>query len=103
MYDNDVAKYKKKTKSDTSFAKAKSKHKHIYANGLVIIDNKYKSVYIAKYCTICGKLDNLRKETIKTDKGYMMLTDKELLEKYKDLPHFTITDMMEKFVSITDK
>lgn len=99
---DEIGKYKKHTKSNVSKAKSKSKHKHTYGKGIVIINDKYNSVYKVKYCTECGKIYDLASETIVTDEGYCrMLHRDELLEKYKDLPHFTIPSIMAKFVSIT--
>ena len=99
---DEIGKYKKYTKSNVSKAKSKSKHKHTYSNGIVIINDKYNSVYKVKYCTECGKIYDLTSETVVTDKGYRrMLHNYELLEKYKDLPRFTIPNIMAKFVSIT--
>lgn len=99
---DEIGKYKKHTKSNVSKAKSKSKHKHTYDKGIVIINDKYNSVYKVKYCTECGKIYDLASETVVTDEGYCrMLHMDELLEKYKDLPHFTIPSIMAKFVSIT--
>ena len=99
---DEIGKYKKYTKSNVSKAKSKSKHKHTYSNGIVIINDKYNSVYKVKYCTECGKIYDLTSETVVTDKEYRrMLHNDELLEKYKDLPRFTIPNIMAKFVSIT--
>ena len=99
---DEIGKYKKHTKSNVSKAKSKSKHKHTYGYGIVIIKDKYNSVYKVKYCTECGKICDLASETVVIDKGYCrMLHSDELLEKYKDLPHFTIPNIMAKFVSIT--
>lgn len=99
---DEIGKYKKHTKSNVSKAKSKSKHKHTYGKGIVIINDKYNSVYKVKYCTECGKIYDLASETVVTDEGYCrMLYRDELLEKYKDLPHFTIPSIMAKFVSIT--
>lgn len=99
---DEIGKYKKYTKSNVSKAKSKSKHKHTYSNGIVIINDKYDSVYKVKYCTECGKIYDLTSETVVTDKGYRrMLHNDELLEKYKDLPRFTIPNIMVKFVNIT--
>ena len=53
---DEIGKYKKYTKSNVSKAKSKSKHKHTYSNGIVIINDKYNSVYKVKYCTECGKM-----------------------------------------------
>lgn len=98
---DEIGKYKKYTKSNVSKAKSKSKHKHTYSNGIVIINDKYDSVYKVKYCTECGRIYDLSSETVVTDKGYCrMLHNDELLEKYKDLPRFTIPNIMVKFVSI---
>lgn len=99
---DEIGKYKKHTKSNVSKAKSKSKHKHTYGKGIVIINDKYNSVYKVKYCTECGKIYDLASETVVTDEGYCrMLHRDELLEKYKDLPHFIIPSIMAKFVSIT--
>ena len=99
---DEIGKYKKHTKSNVSKAKSKFKHKHTYGKGIVIINDKYNSVYKVKYCTECGKIYDLASETVVTDEGYCrMLHRDELLEKYKDLPHFTIPSIMAKFVSIT--
>lgn len=105
LWDNidEIGKYKKHTKSNVSKAKSKSKHKHILmVRELLLANDKYNSVYKVKYCTECGKIYDLASETVVTDEGYCrMLHRDELLEKYKDLPHFTIPSIMAKFVSIT--
>lgn len=80
--ENEVPKYKKKSQKTVK----KSKHKHTYKECL-ILDKKLNLHMIGEYCIICGKIGNVKlSESEKMENGYFrMLTQRELLEKHKDL------------------
>lgn len=99
--DSEISKHLKKKNSSTSKSKEKSKHKHIYKDCLVITE-KHRA-HKAKYCTICGKLDNhsFSFETVPCGNGYVrMLTSDEMLEKYKHLEKIHIKDYFQKYIPV---
>ena len=52
-------------------------------------------VNIISYCKKCGKIYNFHRPYEKTRMGtYRMLTDEEILEKYKDLKTIKLDKMM---------
>lgn len=98
-YDNEIPKYFKKKNPSISKAKEKSKHKHLYIDCLLIEDGRpYKSTY----CTVCGKIKNTKfGEFVLLDNGKnKMLNDNEIFEKYKDLTHFKVYSIFQKYVLI---
>ena len=121
IQENEIPKYLKSTKSDSSKSNRKSKHKHLYDECLI----QYKFMFAGKthlntglytYCTICGKINERFKEnksiikdyirevnsTIKNRKCYSHIPDEELYEKYHDkLPVFFVEDIFkEKYVDL---
>lgn len=91
---DEVSKYLKKKESDVSHAKKKSKHKHIYADCLLkALDNKDK-LYLGRYCTICGKIDDWSPVWDIINKNgyicYTILPDEEVFKKYGHLPQFEV-------------
>ena len=60
--------------------------------GLLI--DKSNSPHKAQYCTICGKVSNIKYfETEKmTNASYRMLSDKEVFDKFSGIPHFLVDD-----------
>lgn len=90
---NDFGKKKETSKSKSS---RKSKHKHEYKDCLLIDRSKYKHICKALYCTICGKIHDLRfGESVKEGRWYRPLTNEEILEKYKDLEKIYVDDIRE--------
>jgi len=88
MIDNEVPKYKKKTKSKTP---KKSNHKHDYSDEILVKEAFACGVSLHSYghrCVICGKImrDFLFESERCEETGlYRMLTEDEKLEKYKHL------------------
>lgn len=90
----------------------KSKHKHLYEPCLLWEDDSVVGignvviggVYKAKYCTVCGKIGNVKiSESVPTEiPGYnRALTTEEMLDKYKDLKVFTVNSIWDKYVTLT--
>lgn len=106
----EVGKYKKKTKSNVSKAKYKAKHKHEYESCLIRYTYKAYgreclSVQIASYCRLCGKIggniDSSRKVVEKMENGfYRWLSSEEILRANDDLPEFDVNDWNDKYVSL---
>lgn len=97
MIEQEIPKYKKKTKSNTSKSSNKAKHKHEYKECLLINKN---SPYLASYCVICGKIYNWTICTEKCEHGYRMLNDEEVFEKYKNLEKYIVEDLWAKYLSM---
>ena len=98
---NEIPKYRKKKPSKSKSAR-KSDHKHQYDDCLLVDDEKHP--HKAKYCTICGKINNVKAfETDRLDGGrFRMLTCDEVFQKYKGLKQFQVKDMCDKYVSINE-
>lgn len=93
----------------------KSDHKHVYFDCLII--NKEKSslndsgfierCYKAKYCTICGKIDDIKwfeTERVEGEKSYRLLSSRpqEMQARHPQLITFIVNDIhKDKFVKIT--
>ena len=75
--------YKKKKKKSVK----KSNHKHQYQECLIKWDNHY---HAGERCFVCGKIGDLKFfETIPYREGISrLLTQEEILEKYKNLECF---------------
>ena len=78
----------------------KSSHKHLYDDCLLLDQDNH--VFKASYCTVCGRISNLRfaevsKQPGGTDKA---LTDTEVLKKYDGLRQFHITSYSQKQVEL---
>lgn len=93
----------------------KANHKHVYRNCLVtcigtdpIDTNKtVEHCYRAQYCTICGKLTNLKFfETARSEYGtrlLLSLSTSEMQKQYPDFPTFSVNSIWkDKFVQIDD-
>ena len=98
---NEVPKYRKK-KTSKSKSENKSDHKHQYDDCLLV--DAENRPYKAKYCIICGKINNVKTfETDRFDGGlFRMLTYDEVFQKYKGLKQFQVKDMWDKYVSISE-
>lgn len=97
----DTAVYRKKSgTSDTSQSKAKSNHKHKYKKCLILKPNS--SWHLDMYCVYCGKIKHewFFEEICDSDNHFRLLDDKEILEKYNDLPKFKTDSQWQKFVDI---
>ena len=98
-FESDVPKYRKKS---TRQPPVKSKHKHLYKDCLLKQADESK-LHKSEYCTACGKIGNtLFFETKPIENGYrIMISQEELLEKYKDLEIFNINSIWDKYVTLT--
>ncbi|HHW79629.1 MAG TPA: hypothetical protein GX742_02370 [Acholeplasmataceae bacterium] len=85
--DFEIPKYKKRSKKRKA---SKSDHKHDYSIEVLIKRNsRYGERYhYANRCRVCGKTGEEKFfESQKINENYFrVLTQKEILEKYKDLP-----------------
>lgn len=112
-YDNEIPKRIKKKESHVSKAKKKAQHKHQYAECLIrykLQDKEDINTDLKKYCTICGKINNLKlkdyraKTSIKRGRGYYLFSDEELYDRYHDkMPVFYVNDYFnENYVNLED-
>lgn len=89
---DEVPKYKKKVKKTVK----KSKHKHIYKDCLFFVrsSNTYRK---GEYCEVCGKIGDFNLlEGVKLDNRFSrMLSQEEILEKYKDLEIKEVGDLIK--------
>lgn len=72
---NEIPKYKKKMKSNTSKSNRKSKHKHHYEECLLYYKFSFGNkncihTELSSYCTICGKIGDRFKEDKSIVKNY---------------------------------
>lgn len=93
----EVPKYRKR---HVKRSPAKSSHKHLYEDCLLLDQNDH--VFKASYCTICGRINNLRFAEVSKEPGgnYRVLTNTEVLEKYNGLPQFHVTNYSQKQVEV---
>ena len=96
--ENDIPKYKKKTKSNCSKSKSKSDYKHQNKDCLLIVDS---NPYFASYCTVCGKIRRWDYCQEKCEGGYRELLKEEVYSKYKDLEQIAVKDLFVKYVPLT--
>lgn len=79
MSENEIPKYLKKSKSDTSKCSQRSSHKHVYEK-CYLMWALNKPFYIpAEYCIICGRVRNMQ--------YFWNGNDKPLDENIKVFPH----------------
>lgn len=97
--EHEIPKYKKKSSKK---GQPRAKHKHIYKDCLLMKEDG--SVSKASVCSICGKVDDVKIfESVVSEehpKCYRMLSNKEILEKYKGLEIIKVSDMFVKKVDI---
>lgn len=101
--EQEIPKHKKKKPSSVSKSEYKSKHKHEYVEAVCIMPSYYNKemVNIISYCKKCGKIYNFHRPYEKTRMGtYRMLTDEEILEKYKDLKTIKLDKMIFHYRNI---
>lgn len=103
----EISKYKKKKKSDTSNATKKSNHKHDYKPCLIKYKYKFNSEFIniVSYCTICGKigknLDKNRSQIDRCNDGQIhLLKNNEIIERNSDIPLFELDDFSKDCVDL---
>ena len=116
-YENEISKYRKQKRSNTSQSRCKSKHKHQYEECLIQYDFNFSGIHrhtqLSSYCIICGKIGEILNNSIVTEltqrhitkKGkiyYSRIPDDELYEKYHDkLPVFFVEDICkERYVDL---
>ena len=84
VFEDEVGKYVKKKHSNKSKSRDKSKHKHDYSNRCLIEMNGI--VYLADYCSICGKIgDPVIPTGTGIDGKHYMLSREEVMNKYSKL------------------
>ena len=84
IYEDEIGKYVKKKHSNKSKSRDKSKHKHDYSKRCLIEINGI--VYLADYCSICGKIGDMVIPTVTGIDGKdYMLSREEILNKYRKL------------------
>lgn len=89
---DEIPKHKKKVKKTVK----KSKHKHIYKDCLFFErnSNEYKK---GEYCEVCGKIGDFKLfEGVRINNRLSrMLSQEEILEKYKDLEIKEVENLIE--------
>lgn len=96
----EIPAYLKKKKSNVSKSSVKTKHKHLYEKCL-LVESGSGHVTRAKFCTVCGKVHDIKMFTVeRVQGGYRALTQEEILAEYKDAPKFTVEDVLIKSVPI---
>lgn len=92
---DEIPKLRKKKESTTSKSKDKSKHKHIYVDCLFLDD---KNIHKGAYCTICGKIKqfDFRDHLERSENGWQMLSNDEILEKYSELEKISIENYFKQ-------
>ena len=101
IYEDEIGKYVKKKHSNKSKSRDKSKHKHDYSKKCLVEMNGI--VYLADYCSICGKIgDPVIPTGTGIDGNHYMLSREEILNKYSklDLIHL---DYGVQYVPISKK
>lgn len=89
--DDEIPKYKKKSNKIIR----KSKHKHIYEK-CILHELDSDNLYISDYCILCGKISGIKIPTeILENKFSKMLSNKEILEKFKCYPIKTVNDIFK--------
>ena len=84
VFEDEIGKYVKKKHSNKSKSRDKSKHKHDYSKRCLIEMNGI--VYLADYCSICGKIgDPVIPTGTGIDGKHYMLSREEILNKYSKL------------------
>ena len=95
--ENEIPKYKKKKNKTVK----KSSHKHEYKECLVYI-NEVNGYYLCKYCVKCNKVKEVKlvsEKDEKLDEGYSrLLSNKEMLKKYKNLPMRRMNNLDSKYL-----
>ena len=97
--EDEIPKHIKRKKSNVSSSKSKSNHKHTYVNALFI--NADEKVYKGRYCSICGKINDMNVFTTERKDGYYhVLTSEELLDKYPEYERKAIDSYDQKYVTL---
>ena len=95
--ENEIPKYKKKKNKTVK----KSSHKHEYKECLVYI-NEVNGYYLCEYCVKCNKVKGVKLVSEKDEKlgeGYSrLLSNKEMLKKYKNLPIRRMNNLGSKYL-----
>lgn len=104
VLEDDIPKHRKKKESSTSKSNSKSKHKHDYFKECLLITGENKQPHHATYCSICGKIENVKFfETVREDGDYYRVLDAdEVYEKYKDVEKIYVDDIWQKYVPISE-
>lgn len=96
IFQEENERYKKRKGSSVSKAKVKAKHKHTYEDCLLFENGKPNK---ATYCSICGKIDDVKVfDFVRISGGYRVLSEDEVLEKYKDLKKFEVESVFQKCI-----
>lgn len=102
MENDDIVKYKKRTESNTSKSKFKSNHKHKYNETCLLDDGRF--LWIATYCTKCGKIQNTTTPTKINEDGYHTLMNREeILRQYPKLEIKKVKNIWIKYLPISSK
>lgn len=110
----EIPKYQKRKESNTSKINKKSNHKHKYEECLIQYSYKNSEEKVTKiksYCIVCGKLNEMLKNSIAYNKDekypqeYLFKhTSEEIYENFKDkMPIFQIKNWTQNFVNLENK
>ena len=95
--ENEIPKYKKKKNKTIK----KSSHKHEYKECLVYVDEVI-GYFLCEYCVKCNKVKEVKLVSTEDEElgsGHLrLLSNKEMLKKYKDLPMRRIKKLDSKYL-----
>lgn len=95
--ENEVPKYKKKKNKTVK----KSGHKHEYKECLVYVD-EVNGYLLCEYCVKCNKVKGVKLVSTEDEElgnGHLrLMSNKEILKKYKDLPMRRIKNLDSKYL-----
>lgn len=95
--ENEIPKYKKKKNKTVK----KSGHKHEYKECLVYVD-EVNGYFLCEYCVKCNKVKGVKLVSTEDEElgnGHLrLMSNKEILKKYKDLPMRRIKNLDSKYL-----
>ena len=95
--ENEIPKYKKKKNKTVK----KSGHKHEYKECLVYVD-EVNGYFLCEYCVKCNKVIGVKlisEEDKESGEGHLrLMSNKEILKKYKNLPMRRIKNLDSKYL-----
>lgn len=95
--ENEIPKYKKKKNKTVK----KSSHKHEYKECLVYVD-EINGYFLCEYCIKCNKVKEVKliskKDEEKDEWHLRLMSNKEILKKYKNLPIRRMNNLDSKYL-----
>lgn len=95
--ENEIPKYKKKKNKTVK----KSSHKHEYKECLVYVD-EVNGYFLCEYCVKCNKVKGvtlISEKDKELGEGHLrLMSNKDILKKYKNLPMRRIKNLDSKYL-----